>query len=248
MLALRTVTYCTENEETPEQTNHSATREALQDETISRATAEQHAGDLKERLAENEAHRASLEEKHKHARDALEHYRQSIKEQRDQDQRRHEQQIQQLQAELRLAQQGVIVKQEEVTRLNQEGVRLVADLSHTKQALYDEQSNVRRLAQKLETHQAVQQQAAKLEVQLGERDAQVKLLTDQLEAASEKTESWMTRARDLELALAQSQAKAEALQGLGTELRTYLDSREKPAASNEQGAKHAPKKPYESKR
>lgn len=222
-----------------QQLDHGATREALQGETVARATAEQRASDLKERLAENETHRLSLEEKHKHAREALEHYRQSVKEQRDQDQRRHEQQIQQLQAELRLAQQGVIVKQEEVTRLNQEGVRLVADLSHAKQALYDEQSNSRRLAQKLEAQQAVEQQAAKLGAQLGERDAQVKLLTDQLSAVSETAEGLMTRVRDLELALAQSQAKAEALQGVSTELRAYLDRREKPAASNQQEHSHA---------
>ena len=59
----------------------------------------------------------------------LEHYRQSVKEQREQDQRRHELQIQQLQAELRQVQQTVIIKQDESTKLNQESTRLAADLS-----------------------------------------------------------------------------------------------------------------------
>ena len=36
---------------------------------------------------------------------ALEHYRQSVKDQRDQDQQRHEQQVQQVQAELRHGEQ-----------------------------------------------------------------------------------------------------------------------------------------------
>lgn len=67
---------------------------------------------------------------------ALEPYRQAAEEQREQVQRRHEHQIQQLQAELRQAHQAAAAKQEEVTRLNQEGVKLVADLSHAKQALY----------------------------------------------------------------------------------------------------------------
>lgn len=39
-------------------------------------------------MAENEAHRVSLEDKHTHARQALQHYRQAAKDQRDQDQRR----------------------------------------------------------------------------------------------------------------------------------------------------------------
>lgn len=65
---------------------HEQTRAALQAETIDHCTAE--------RLAENETHRQSLEEKHVHARDALEHYRQSVKEQQpDLDQCRHEQQV-----------------------------------------------------------------------------------------------------------------------------------------------------------
>jgi hypothetical protein len=67
---------------------------------------------LKDRLAENEAHRQSIAEKHQYAREALERYRQSVKAQRDQDQRRHEQQIQQSQAEMRLLQQSLVVKQD----------------------------------------------------------------------------------------------------------------------------------------
>lgn len=214
-----------------EQATHGATREALQRETVARHTAEQHAADLKERLAENEAHRKSLEDKHRHAYEALEHYRQSVKEQREQDQRRHEQQLQQLQAELRQAQQAIIVKQEEVTRLNQEGVRLVADLTHAQKALYDEQANGRRLAQRLEALQAMEQRAAMLEAQLGERAEQAQLLRDQVVAATEKAENMASRARDLELALVQSQAKVEAQQGITAELRAYLDARQQPTAT-----------------
>lgn len=102
-----------------------------------RHTAEQQILGLKERLAENEAHRVSLEDKHNHARQALEHYRQAAKEQREQEQRRHEHQVQQLQAELRQAQQTAAVKQEEVTKLNQEGAKLVVDLSHARLAVYE---------------------------------------------------------------------------------------------------------------
>lgn len=43
-----------------------------------------------ELITQKDAHISSLEEKHKHAREALEHYRDSVKDQREQDQRRHE--------------------------------------------------------------------------------------------------------------------------------------------------------------
>lgn len=206
---------------------HSRTREAMQQETITRHTAEQQAADLQERLAENELHRQSLEEKHRHAYEALAHYRQSVKEQRDQDQRRHEQQVQQVQAELRQAQQAVVVKQEEVTRLNQDGVRLVAELTHTRQAQHESQENSRRLAQKLEGLQAMEQRAITLEAQLCERNAQVQLLTEQLAAATAAVSGLKNQIRDLELSLTQSQAKAEAQQGIVAELRAYLDNRER---------------------
>jgi hypothetical protein len=203
---------------------HGRTREVLQRETIARHTAEQHATNLNDRLAENEAYRQSLEDKHRHAREALEHYRQSVKEQRDQDLRRHEQQIQQLQAELRQAQQAVVVKQEEVTRLNQDGVRLVSELTHTRQALHEAQQHGRRALQRIEALQAVEQRNSTLLVQLTEKGAQAHVLQEQLATATEREKSLAAQVRDLELALTQSQTKVEAQQEIMTELRTYLES------------------------
>lgn len=73
-------------------------------------------------------HIDSLEEKHRHNRDAMEHYRQSVKEQREQDQRKHEQQVQELQAEIRTLNQTISVKQADITQLNKDNGRLVAEL------------------------------------------------------------------------------------------------------------------------
>lgn len=155
---------------------HDLTRKALQTETIIRHTAEEQVAGLKARLLENDAHLVSLEEKHKHAREALEHYRQSVKEQRDQDQRRHEQQIQQLQAEIRQLQQSLVVKQDDVTRLNQEGARLVADLSHAKQGLYEQQSQGHQLSAQLAASQETAQQASVLASQVANKDEHVAAL------------------------------------------------------------------------
>ncbi|MBP0639874.1 integrase, partial [Cupriavidus sp. AcVe19-6a] len=176
-------------------------------------------------------HRRSLEEKHQHAREALDHYRQAVKDQRDQDQRRHEQQLQQLQqlqAELRQAQQTIVIKQEEVTRLNQEGARLVAELSHTRQALQQAKEFSRRQTQKLEALQPIEQRNGVLAAQIADKDAHAQALQEQLAAALEQTGSLSTQVRELELAFAQSQAKCEAQQGIVAELRTYLVASARP--------------------
>jgi uncharacterized protein YgiM (DUF1202 family) len=143
------------------------TTEELQRERIARHTAEQHARDVRDRLAENEEHVKSLENKHVNARDALEHFRQASKEQREQEQRRHEHQVQQLQAESRQLQQQLAARQEEITRLNQEGARLVSDLLHARQALGEaKQAAERREAEWNKRIAEVQQQiVAKLELQ-----------------------------------------------------------------------------------
>ena len=68
---------------------------------------------LTEQVQDKQRQVNSLEEKHKHARQALEHYRGSVKEQREQDQRRHEQQVQEEQRHL---QQALAVKRDEQTQ------------------------------------------------------------------------------------------------------------------------------------
>lgn len=205
-----------------EQAAHARTRETLQQETVARHTAEQHAADLKDRLAENDAHRRSLEDKHRHARESLEHYRASVKEQREQEQRRHEHQVQQLQAELRLAQQAVVVKQEDLTRLNQEGVRLVSDLSYAQKGLYDAQTQMCQLEQKVESLQGAEQRAAILAEQLQDKDRQIKSLMERLTAATAQSETLAARHRALELELVTSKAKFDTQQVITDELRQYV--------------------------
>ncbi|WP_342234332.1 DNA-binding protein, partial [Ralstonia sp. OTU4908] len=110
-----------------ERAAHSDTQAALQQRTIEAERSAQQVQDLTARLTEHEGFRRSLEEKLQHAHLALDHFRHASKEQRDQDARRHEQQVQQLQAEIRQANQSLIVKQGEITQLNKDGARLVAE-------------------------------------------------------------------------------------------------------------------------
>jgi chromosome segregation ATPase len=199
-----------------------STRAELQVESTARQVAEQLAVDLNVRLMENEAHRLSLEEKHQHARDALEHYWASIKDQRDADERRHEQQLQQMQAELRQAQQTISVKQEETTRLNQDGARLIAELGHARQAQHAEEEKGRRLGRELDELRAVKARHDAQALQLADKDAHAGQLQEQLAEANKKHEESVARLHDAELALAQSRATAEAQQGTIADLRAAL--------------------------
>lgn len=86
-------------------------------------------------IAAKNDHIQSLEEKHQHSRQALEHYRESVKEQREQDQRRHETQVQQLQAEIRLLNQTISIKQTDVTQLNADNSRLTTEVRELRRQL-----------------------------------------------------------------------------------------------------------------
>src|SRR5476649_2656453 len=206
-----------------EEHGHAQTRARLESETILRHTAEQQVIDLKERLDENEAHRRSLDEKHSHAREGMEHYRQSVKDQRDQDQRRHEQQVQQLQAEVRQQQLTLVGKQDDVTRLNQEGARLVLELSHTKQSLYEQLSRGRKLEQNIEQLQSIQRHADDLDRQLASKIAELELLAERFKEVETQLAPANARTRELELQLAKANARALAQEQIGEQLRVYLD-------------------------
>ncbi|TPG73718.1 DNA-binding protein [Pseudomonas mandelii] len=100
---------------------------SLQAELTRNARLSQNCGDLEIRVQEKDEQIRSLEEKHLHSREALEHYRNAVKEQRDQEQRRHEGQVQQVQVELRQLQQTLMLKQDELTRLNRDNERLLSE-------------------------------------------------------------------------------------------------------------------------
>lgn len=103
------------------------TRATLQTEQTRNAGMNQALADFELRLKDKDEQIRSLEEKHLHTRDALEHYRNAVKEQREQEMSRHEGQVQQLQMELRQAQQSALVRQDEVTQLHRDNERLLTE-------------------------------------------------------------------------------------------------------------------------
>ncbi|MNL04583.1 Chromosome partition protein Smc [compost metagenome] len=103
------------------------TRAMLQTEQTRNAGLNQALADFELRLKDKDEQIRSLEEKHLHTRDALEHYRNAVKEQREQEMSRHEGQVQQLQMELRQAQQSALVRQDEITQLHRDNERLLTE-------------------------------------------------------------------------------------------------------------------------
>ena len=110
-----------------ETVNLESTRSMLQTEQTRNAALNQACSDFELRLKDRDEQIRSLEEKHLHARDALEHYRSGVKEQREQEQRRHEGQVQQIQMELRQAQQSALVRQDEITQLHRDNERVLSE-------------------------------------------------------------------------------------------------------------------------
>ncbi|BBJ96426.1 DNA-binding protein [Xanthomonas campestris] len=88
--------------------------------TTELAQLEERISGLTVRVAEHDAHAKSLEHKHEHAREALEHYRTSVKDQREQEQRRHEHQVQELQVALRQANEALTAKNHDLMQLNRD--------------------------------------------------------------------------------------------------------------------------------
>ncbi|MGY2173662.1 DNA-binding protein [Pseudomonas azotoformans] len=184
------------------------TSTSLQTEQTRNAGLSQACSDYELRINDKDDQIRSLEEKHLHARDALEHYRNAIKEQREQEQRRHEGQLQQVQAELRQAQQSAMVRQEEITQLHRDNERLLIEHRVTSKELTALQEQSRK----------DQAQQLKLSEQVSLIDSERTLLQERLRVAvleSQSRQDALTEHqlsnKTLELELIKAQANIEAL-------------------------------------
>ncbi len=191
-----------------ETANLESTRSMLQTEQTRNAALNQACSDFELRLNDRDEQIRSLEEKHLHARDALEHYRSAVKEQREQDQRRHEGQLQQIQMELRQAQQSALVRQDEITQLHRDNERVLSEsraLSKELNQANDQQHKLSNLNERLSA-------------QLSQQDSERTLLQERLRVATQETESLKhahAHAQDANAALTLRALKAEtALESL----------------------------------
>lgn len=164
--------------------------------------------DLEVLLKEKSDHLVSLEENHQHGREALQHYRESVKEHRAQEQRRHDQQVQQLQAEQRQLREALSVKQGDITQLNKDNARLVAELSEARKQLVSTEGRLADVASQLKTAESTVISTSAL---LKEKDATITRSADNLTALQAKLDSTDKTNRSLEIELATLKAT------LGTE-------------------------------
>ncbi|MDB6143886.1 MAG: Integrase [Pseudomonas sp.] len=171
------------------------TRQALHTEHTLTARLAQAQQDLELRLQDKDGYIRSLEEKHLHARDALEHYRHSIKDQREQEQRRHEGQLQQVQMEVRQAQQSAMVRQEEITQLNRDNERLLSETRSALRELSTRQDQLNKAVSETVAANQLHQQA----------HTQCALLQERLNTAHSET-------GQLKQTLAEQQSAQQALQ------------------------------------
>lgn len=164
--------------------------------------------DLEERLQDRDGQIRSLEEKHQHARDALEHYRQASKEQREQEQRRHESQVQQLQLELRQLQQILIIKQDELTQLNRDNARLLAEARQLQKEQHAQQQLLAQKAQALDSAQSALTGAAHVNETLEQRCG---ALQEEVSRLSETSATQAQQTQSLQERLAEATAQLKLL-------------------------------------
>lgn len=139
---------------------------------------------VQEQLKATQAQVASLEEKHIHAREALEHFRNASREQRDREARQHEQQLQYLQREVANAAEALTAKQTELRSALQEKADALAHLFAARAERRQVDDQLRELKSAAE-RLAVQNQL-------------VANLRDQAQQAAQQYEILRVRASDLE--------------------------------------------------
>jgi DNA repair exonuclease SbcCD ATPase subunit len=175
---------------------HEDTLGQLQERTTLVRTLEERVAGLETRLVEQVTHVQSLEQKHQQAREALEHFRQAAKEQRDTESRRHEHQVQQLQVELRQVNELVATKNHDVMQLNRDNARLTELHGQSENALrvlrreYEQMSKVAGEAQELRRENET----------LGHQRVQVTLDRDQLRADLDRHVAELAAERQARLA------------------------------------------------
>ncbi len=193
---------------------HGAAQRALQDGRVTITQLEERIAGITSRLAEHETHVASLEQKYQQSRDALEHFRTASKEQRDQEHRRHEHQVQGLQAEMRQAQETLTAKNHELLQVNRDAARLTEQVTHLQKELREAIAVGRQHQHELDVLAPVHQELQTLKTRW-ETDTRVlehvrrELAEQQVELRAER------QARTTaEAALAAAQARAMTLDGV----------------------------------
>lgn len=190
---------------------------------------------IREQLQAAHAHAASLEEKHAHARDSLEHFRAASKEQRDREARQHEQQLQYLQREVGQSTEALTAKHGELRAALQEKADALALLTGARAERRQVDEQLRELKTAAE-RLAVQTQLVE------DLRAQVLQAGQQYETLRARRSELEQRNGELERLLAATNASAQSQEQLVQEVLARISQTSgAPAPSNAPGKARAAK-------
>lgn len=204
---------------------HSQSQAIIQGLRVSESQLQERVAGLSARLAEQEAHVNSLEQKHSQAREALEHFRAATKEQRDQEHRRHEHQVQGLQVELRQAHEALTGKNHELLQVNRDAARLTEQVNQGRKELQQALDTARTRQEAIDRLMPVQDELLALQARWKADAAAL----DRLQNAMVATEGELALER-------QARSKAESeLAGANARLTTLeaVFARWQPAAASQ---------------
>ncbi len=208
---------------TTEKTAHATAQELLRQEALKNASLTQRALDMETQQTQWQEYRLSLEEKHRHAREALEQFISAAQAQREQEARQHEQQIQFLQGELRKAQNALDSRQLELNASQRGNAELAGELKQARLEWLKLDGEIRILRAAKEQLAAAELRAEHLQMELdkaGERET--KLAADNKQKTKELRESQNQR-QQLETDLTAAKAIIAVQESLFVKL-TLLDS------------------------
>ncbi|EJB8578547.1 DNA-binding protein [Acinetobacter radioresistens] len=194
-------------------------KNSLEQETFVKNRLEQQVVNLNESLEQNKGYLTNLEDKYKHAQQSLEHYRESVKEQRQQDLRRHDHQVQLLQAEIRQLQQTIVIKQDKLNELSLENTKLATELSISNENNKKCEKSLDDLGKQLEQ---VKQHETSLLSGLKSHQETIQKLEIRLNKVTQEKNTLDQHAKELHEDLIESKIKFETQQSVFTQLQSML--------------------------
>lgn len=184
-----------------EAASHQQLMDAFQELQVNHARLEQQVADLTDANTTLKADKHSLDEKHRQAREALEHFRVAAKEQREREQAQHDNQVQQLRSELRQANQTMVAKQSEITQLNRDNATFVGNVAELRKQVKTLENSLTDTTAKAEEARDSQAKLAALTDEKTRLEDRLLSLTQALEAEREKGKEHELKAVKLQMEL-----------------------------------------------
>ncbi|MBK6729123.1 MAG: DNA-binding protein [Xanthomonadales bacterium] len=209
---LRIALQRTEQHLVDESTKHAGTAAELQQARIQLAQLEERVAGHEKRAQEHDTQLQSLEEKHRHARDSLEHFRTSSKEQRDREHRQHEQALEALQGELRNAGDQLAAKNADLLQLNRDNGRLTEQLTQAQQTLKGLERDQYQLQQELSELRPLSSRMTALEEQAAKSIAEATALREQLDSERKRSRQLTQELSTAEIEKTRVAAKLEGME------------------------------------